>query len=337
MNPAPALSDIQQAAKRLAGKTVLTPLLEAPLLNDVLGGRLLVKAECLQRTGSFKARGAFNALLQLPQECKNRGVVAFSSGNHAQGVAYAARSLGVPATIVMPRDAPPLKIANTKAYGASVVLYDRETESREKIGADLANKHGLTLIRPFDDPHVIAGQGTVGLEIAQQCKEIGAVPEHVLVPCSGGGLASGIAIAIHASFPGTQIHVVEPEGFDDAVRSLASGRRETNTKKSGSICDALMADAVGDITLPILRKERVTGLAVSDEESLKAMGVAARYLKIMLEPGGAVALAAALFGKLAVKNRTVVVVASGGNGAPFLQAEAISRFSELKLNRGEVS
>ncbi|HVY13013.1 MAG TPA: threonine/serine dehydratase [Alphaproteobacteria bacterium] len=324
-------ADIQKAAERLSGKIVHTPLLEAPLLNAALGFRLLVKAECLQRTGSFKVRGAMNALLQLSPDAKAKGVVAFSSGNHAQGVAYAARELGVTAVIVMPKDAPALKIANTRAYGAEVVLYDREKESREAIGEDLSSRRGLSLIKPFDDVRVIAGQGTAGLEIAAQCKSMGVAPDHVIVPCSGGGLCSGIGLAVTETFPSAQIHTGEPNGFDDAMRSLQSGKKEANDKKAGSICDALMSDGLGDITLPLLRSIHATGFAVSDEEAMKAMAVAARYLKIVLEPGGAVGLAAAMF-RLKPKGQTVVAVGSGGNADPAMLAKAIAQYSDAALN-----
>jgi threonine dehydratase len=328
MSMSVTFADIQKAAKRIEGRVVTTPLLEVPLLNRAVGYRLLAKAECLQLTGSFKARGAFNNLLQLTPEQKTKGVVAFSSGNHAQGVAYAAQSLGVPAVIIMPKTAPALKISNTRAYGAEVVLYDPETESREKIGEDLSKSRGLTLIKPYDDSFTIAGQGTAGMEITSQCKALGVIPDHVIIPCGGGGLSSGISIAVKEVFPSTQMHIAEPEVFDDAIRSLKSGKREFNTKKGGTLCDALMSDSLGELTFPILKEMGVTGHVVSDEEALKAVAVAARYFKLALEPGGAAALAATLF-KLQPKGKTVVVVLSGGNTDPAVQADAIGRFSDI--------
>jgi threonine dehydratase len=324
-----ALTDIEAAAARIKDKIITTPLLEAPLLNEALGFRLLVKAECLQYTGSFKARGAFNAMLQLPPGTK--GVIAFSQGNHAQGVAYAGRSINIPTTILMPKTAPAIKITNTRSYGGEVVLYDPATDDREKMGADLAAARGLHLVKPYDDLHVIAGQGTVGLEIAQQCKALGITPDHVISPCSGGGLASGTAIAVKAAFPAVKFHTAEPEGFDDMRRSLVLGHRERNEKREPSICDALLANIPGELTFPLLKTLGATGYAVTDEESLKGMAVAAKYLKLMLEPGGAVAFAAAVLGKLNAKDRTVIVVASGGNGDPALQAEALSHYSDISL------
>jgi threonine dehydratase len=321
-------SDIQQAARRIEGKVVTTPLLEVPLLNRAVGCRLLAKAECLQLTGSFKARGAFNNLLQLTPEQKTKGVVAFSSGNHAQGVAYAAQSLGVPAVIIMPKTAPALKISNTRAYGAEVALYDPETESREKIGEEISKSRGLTLIKPYDAEFTIAGQGTAGLEIVAQCKALGVTPDHVVVPCGGGGLSAGISIAVKETFPSTQMHIAEPELFNDGLRSLESGKREFNTHKGGTLCDALMSDSLGVLNFPILQEKRVTGFAIRDEEALKAVAVAARYFKLALEPGGAAALAATLF-KLQPKNKTVVVVLSGGNTDPAIQADAIRQFSDI--------
>jgi threonine dehydratase len=319
--------DLQEAQRRLGNLTAVTPLLEAPLLNEKLGFRLLVKAECLQVTGSFKARGALNNLLHLSQEKRALGVVAFSSGNHAQGVAYAAKVFNSPATIVMPKNAPALKIANTKAYGAEVLLYNPETQSREELGQKLADERGLTLIKPYDAVNTIAGQGTAGLEIADQCTGAGVIPDHVIVPCSGGGLAAGVTLAMKQLFPRTHMHTAEPEGFDDMRRSLASGHLEKNEKKTGSICDALLANTPGGITFSILKANNVTGYAVSDTEALKAMAVAARFFKLTLEPGGAVALATALF-KHDFKEKCVVAVASGGNADAAMVADALIQHSD---------
>ncbi|HYD30783.1 MAG TPA: threonine/serine dehydratase [Azospirillaceae bacterium] len=297
----------------MAAHAVITPLLESPLLNARLSGRLLVKAEPLQHTGSFKFRGAFNRMSLIPEGERHRGVVGYSSGNHAQGVAAAARALGMKATLVMPADAPAIKVASTRAWGADVVLYDRWTESREAIGQRIAADTGATLVKPYDDPGIIAGQGTVGLELAAQSAAMGAMPDAVVAPASGGGLAAGTALAVRHRLPSATIHSAEPAGFDDLARSLATGRRLANAPGARSICDALMAAEPGELTFTINRQELAGGVAVSDDEARLAMAVAFYYLKIVVEPGGAVALAAALTGKVAVKGRTVVVVASGGN------------------------
>ena len=291
-------ADIEAAARRIAGHAARTPLLNAPSLDAVAGRRIFVKAECLQKTGSFKFRGAFNAVSQ-----GTGGVVAYSSGNHAQGVALAARMAGREAVIVMPSDAPAVKVANTRGYGAEVVLYDRANESREEIGQALQAERGLDLVRPYDDPRVIAGQGTCGLEIADDLPD--GIDE-VLVCCGGGGLTSGIALALEGR---ARIRPVEPEGFDDVTRSLASGRRETNAKLTGSLCDAILTPSPGVLTFPILHRLCGPGLVVTDEEALRAVALAWTHLRIVLEPGGAVALAAALFHH----EGDVAVVASGGN------------------------
>jgi len=321
--PTVTLADIEDAAKRLSGMAVVTPLLESPPLNKRLGGRLLVKAEPLQRTGSFKFRGAYNRLCRLEGEQKKRGVVAYSSGNHAQGVAAAAQILGMPAVIVMPSDAPGIKIANTKAYGAEVVTYDRYTESREEIGRKIQSQRGAVLVPPFDDPYVIAGQGTAGLEIATQAAAAGAKLDAFLCGASGGGLITGTSIALHAKSPQTKIFVVEPQGFDDIGRSLKSGKRETNDPKARSICDSLLSPSPGEITLPIMVKNLAGGFAVSDDEVRRAMAVAFAELKLVVEPGGAVSLAAILAGKFDIKGTTVAIVCSGGNVDPATFIEAL--------------
>jgi threonine dehydratase len=321
----PDIAAVRDAARRLSGHARLTPLLEADFLNDRAGRRVLVKAECLQRTGSFKFRGAWSRLTAMTEAERARGVLAFSSGNHAQGVALAARLMGVSATIIMPRDAPAAKIEATRAYGAEVVLYDRAGgESREAIGAELSERRGLVLVRPYDDPWVIAGQGTCGLEIAAQAKAAGVERADVLVCCGGGGLTSGIALALEAEAPGLRARPCEPEGFDDVARSLASGRRETNARPSGSICDAIVTPSPGELTFPILHRLCGPGLVVSDAEAMQAMAAAFRWLKIVLEPGGAVALAAALSRAGQIEGDAVIVVASGGNVDPALFSEAVS-------------
>ena len=304
---------IRAAATRLKGHARRTPLLSSPFLDEIAGRRVLVKAECLQHTGSFKFRGGWSAVSALDPETRARGVIAFSSGNHAQGVALAARAHGVPAVIIMPSDAPRLKIDNTAALGAEVVLYDRDTEDRDAIGARLAGERGLTLIKPFDEPQVIAGQGTCGLEIAEQAAEMGVTGAQVLVCCGGGGFASGIALALEAEAPGMTVRPVEPEGFDDVARSLISGRIERNARTSGNICDAIISPQPGDITFPILHRLCGPGLTVSEDEALRAMKHAFERLKVVAEPGGAVALAAALFRGDQIDGDTVICTISGGN------------------------
>jgi threonine dehydratase len=316
----PTFADIETAAARLRGVAVRTPLLESEALNERAGGRVLLKAECLQRTGSFKFRGAYNTISQVDA----RAVVAYSSGNHAQGVASAARLLGRAATIVMPADAPAIKIENTRSYGAEVRLYDRARESREAIGAEIAARTGAALIKPYDDPRIIAGQGTAGLEIAGQARDRGAAPDLALVPCGGGGLIAGCALALKTAFPGIAVYAVEPAGLDDTRRSLEAGVRQTNAAGATSICDALLLPTPGELTFVINRELLAGGLTVSDDEVLSAIAFAFRHLKLVVEPGGAVALAAVLAGKLALEGRTAAVVLSGGNVDPALFAAAIT-------------
>lgn len=302
---------IRAAASRMAGAVVETPLLASPLLDRIAGRRVLVKAECLQVTGSFKLRGAWSALSALPDDIRARGVIAYSSGNHAQGVALAAARHGVPAVIVMPADAPAIKIANTRAYGAEVILYDRATEDRDAIGAALVAERGLTLVKPYDDAQVIAGQGSVGLEIAAQAAALGLREGAVITCCGGGGLASGIALALAAEAPGLRLHTAEPVGFDDMARSLASGTIQRNDRLTGSICDAILTPQPGELTFPILQRLAGPGQVVTDDQALHAVALAFRHLHIVLEPGGAVALAAALFRP--DLPQTVIAVATGGN------------------------
>ncbi|MYM57138.1 threonine ammonia-lyase [Thalassovita mangrovi] len=318
---------IDAAAGRLAGKARKTPLLSSPFLDEIAGRRVLVKSECLQHTGSFKFRGGWAAVSLLDPDTRAKGVIAFSSGNHAQGVAYAAQQHGVPSVIIMPKDAPQLKIDNTRALGAEVVLYDRETEDRREIGAKMSEERGLTLIKPFDDPVVIAGQGTIGLEIAEQAGEMGIEEADVLVPCGGGGMTSGIALALEARAPKMTVRPCEPEGFDDAKRSLLSGKIEYNAHTTGSICDAIMTPSVGDITFPILQRLCGAGIVVSDGECLNAMAQAFLRLKIVIEPGGAAALAAALSHASELTSETVIVVASGGNVDPDMYVRALQGLS----------
>ncbi|PLX37291.1 MAG: pyridoxal-5'-phosphate-dependent protein [Hyphomicrobiales bacterium] len=319
------LDDIRAAAGRLSGKAQETPLLSSAALDARFGARVLFKAECLQRTGSFKFRGAYNCISLIPEEVRARGVVACSSGNHAQGVAEAARLFGIPATIVMPDDAPALKRARTERSGARVVPYDRVREDREAIARAIGEETGATFIHPFEDPRVIAGQGTVGLEIVAQAAALGVVPDAVLIPASGGGLLAGSGLALKAALPDVAIYAVEPAGFDDHRRSLASGAREHNEKLGGSISDALLAAAPGENTFAINRDQVAGGLAVSDDDALSAVGVAAEELKVVTEPGGAVGLGALLSGEAAFAGKTVVVVLSGGNIEPDMLARAIGK------------
>lgn len=322
------IETIEAAAARLAGNARRTPLLSSPFLDEIAGRRVLVKPECLQRTGSFKFRGAWSAISAMDEKKRASGVIAFSSGNHAQGVARAAQEHGIPAVIVMPADAPKLKIANTRAMGAEVVLYDRVKDDREAIGDTLAEERGLTLIKPYDEPLVIAGQGSIGLELAEQVPAEGVDKAEVLISCGGGGLTSGIALALEAKAPGLRPRTVEPEGFDDTARSLVKGEIVQNEKTTGSICDAILTPAPGKITFPIMSRLCGPGLAVSDEEVQRAMVAAFNRLKIVLEPGGAVALAAALYRPEQVSGEAVVVIASGGNVDAGLFCAALERFGE---------
>ncbi|MGR3494428.1 threonine ammonia-lyase [Citreimonas sp.] len=316
---------IEAAAGRLAGHALRTPLLHAPGLDAIAGRRVLVKAECLQHTGSFKFRGGWSAISALGPEARARGVLAFSSGNHAQGVAQAALAHGVPAVILMPSDAPRAKIEGTRALSAEVILYDRATQDRDALGDELARERGLTLVKPFDEPQVIAGQGTTGLEIAEQAAEAGATEAEVLVCCGGGGLTSGIALALKARAPDFTVRPVEPEGFDDVTRSLVSGRIERNAAGSGGLCDAILTPAPGNITFPIMQRLCGAGVVVSDDDALRAMAAAFRHLRIVAEPGGAVALAAALFHGSTLNADTVIVTVSGGNVDPEIFARALDR------------
>ena len=322
-------ADIEAASARLAGVAVRTPLLESPLLNQQLGFRLLVKAEPLQLTGSFKFRGAYNAIAQFDSAARKAGVIAYSSGNHAQGVAAAASLLGVPATIVMPADAPRIKIDGTRAWGAKIVPYDRASEDREAIGLGIARDTGARLVRPYDEPQVIAGQATIGLEIVGQAGDHGVRPAAVVIPCGGGGLASGIAFALSDAWPDTHVFTAEPEGFDDTARSLAAGRRLEALPGGSSICYALLAPMPGELTFPILKGLGVRGLTVSEHSVRRAMGEAFRHLKLVVEPGGAAALAAVLDGKPGPEGAPVLCICSGGNVDPVLYAD-ILRDSEAQ-------
>ncbi len=315
--------DITAAAERLINVRRLTPLLEAPLFNAQMGGRVLVKAECLQITGSFKLRGAYNAIVQIAARGEVDTVVAASSGNHAQGVAYAARACGLVAVVVMPADAPAAKRENTKRYGAYLVLYDRRHDDRIAIAQEIADARKAELVHPFENPDVVAGQGTIGLELATQVDDLGAAVDMVVVPHGGGGLCAGVACAVRHGAPETQIIAVEPQGFDDFARSLAAGERRRNEQLDGSICDALLVDTPGALPFSVNQKHVGTALAVSDEAVLKAMSLLYENFKIVVEPGGAVGIAALLEGMIDLKGRTAVVVVSGGNVGSDIFAKAL--------------
>lgn len=320
----PTAADIEAAAQRLAGVAVRTPLINAPVLDDVLQARVFLKAETLQRTGSFKFRGAYNKIASIPQDRHTAGVVAYSSGNHAQGVAAAARLLGLRATIVMPSDAPRAKRERTLALGAEIVPYDRNREDRAAIAERIAGERGATLVPPYDDPLIIAGQGTIGREIVEDLARAGLVPDIVVIGASGGGLAAGISLGVKAKVPDAKLYTVEPEGFDDTRRSFESGKRESNARLSGTICDALMSATPGELTFPITQRLIGQGMTASDAEVARAVRYAFEELKLVVEPGGAIGLAVLLAGKLDVKGKVVVGILSGGNVDAALFAKLIA-------------
>ncbi|MEA1941789.1 MAG: threonine/serine dehydratase [Pseudomonadota bacterium] len=321
----PAYSDIVDAATRLRGQAVRTPLLRNDVLDDRLQARVFVKAECLQRTGSFKFRGAFNRISRLDSSEKARGVLAYSSGNHAQGVAAAARLNGTTAKILMPSDAPRAKVEGVKFWGGEVVEYDRGSENREEMGRAIAAAEGRVLVPPYEDRYIIAGQGTAGLEAVEQMAEFGEAPDIVVCCAGGGGLIAGVGLAVKHHHPEADIWSAEPEGFDDYRRSIASGHRETNDRLTGSICDAIITPTPGELTWSINATQLTDGAAVSDEDALDAMAFAWRQMKIVIEPGGAVALAAILSGKIDVAGRSVCVLATGGNVDRAVFSQALER------------
>ncbi|HEX5957319.1 MAG TPA: threonine/serine dehydratase [Hyphomicrobiaceae bacterium] len=319
----PTYADVVAARQRIGALACRTPLVEHPALNAITGGRVLLKAENLQRVGAFKFRGAYNKVAQVDAAAFPGGVVACSSGNHAQGVAAAAALRGLRSTIVMPSDAPRLKIERTKAFGGEVIAYDRVKEDRDAIAREICAERGAAFVHPFDDADVIAGQGTVGMEMMEQAAALGAAPDLVLVGASGGGLVGGVSLAVKAVSPTAQIYSVEPAGFDDLARSLKRGERERNEHLSGSICDALMAATPGEITFDLAKRNLAGGIAVTDEEAKAAVRFAFHELKLVVEPGGAVSLAAILARKLPLDGKTVMAVLSGGNVDPVLFAEII--------------
>ena len=317
------IDEIFEANKRLKNRKRITPLLNSPFLDEIADRKIFVKAECLQHTGSFKFRGAYTAISALPIEKRKKGVIAYSSGNHAQGVALAAKIHEIPATIIMPEDAPEIKINNTRDLGAEVILYDRLKERREEIGQKISEENLLSLIPPYDHIHVIAGQGTIGLEIADQANQNGIEKADVLVCCGGGGLTSGIAVALSSLMPNFITRPVEPEGFDDVIRSLKSGQRQINEQISGGLCDAIITPTPGELTFPLMKKYCGEGIVVTDEEVMKAIALAFTRLRIVVEPGGAVALAAALFHPKKCNEEPLIAVVSGGNVDPNIFKTAI--------------
>jgi threonine dehydratase len=318
------VADVEAAASRIAGVALITPLLEFPALNEHAGGRVLIKAETLQRVGAFKFRGAYNRLACLTAEERPRGVVAFSSGNHAQGVALAAQLLGVPAVIVMPSDAPRVKAEATVAYGAEIRFYERECESREAIASAIAAERGAVVVPAFDDPLIVAGQGTVGLEIDNQAKALGVSIDLVVGPVGGGGLMAGTSLVIADRSPDAEIWGVEPHGFDDLRRSLEAGTRQGAPPSNRSLCDALESPMTGEITFPILKDRLAGAVTVDDAEIAEAMRYAFRVLKLVVEPGGVAGLAALLASRIELGGRTAAVILSGGNVDPDLFARIVT-------------
>jgi threonine dehydratase len=320
-----SLDDIRAAAGRIAGAVEQTPLVHSRTLSQLAGAQVFLKFENLQFTASFKERGALNKLLSLSAAERARGVIAMSAGNHAQAVAYHAARLGIPATIVMPKGSPNTKIKNTQVHGAAVVLEGENLFEAGKHARALAARDDLVFVHPYEDERIIAGQGTVGLEIAEQARLAGADLEAVLIPCSGGGLSSGTALAVRDAMPGARIFTVEPQGFDDFARSLQSGKREHNDPGARSICDALMVTQPGEITFALGRETLAGGLAVSDDEARAAVAFAFNELKLVVEPGGAVALAALLSGRYKSAGGPVAIVLSGGNIDPGMLADCLAR------------
>jgi threonine dehydratase len=324
MTNLPTFADVEAAAARIAGYATETPLLENIALNARAGARVLIKPEPLQRTGSFKFRGALNRILVIPEKDRGGGVVAFSSGNHAQGVAAAAALLDMPSLIVMPEDAPSAKIAGTKSYGAEVVFYDRMKDDREAIAAKIVAERGATLVKPFDDPWIVAGQGTIGLELAKAAAARGLALDAVVVPAGGGGIVSGIALALSGTSPKTKVISAEPENFDGMRRSLEAGARTKAPASPRSVADALMAPMPGEIPFGVAKNFVSHGVAVRDRDMMEAVAFAARHLKLVVEPGGAAALAAVLSGAVKNAGSTIAIVLTGGNCDPATLSDAFA-------------
>ena len=319
--------DIADAADRIRALVVETPLLEVTDLSEAIGGRFFVKCENLQRTGSFKLRGGMNALASLSPEDLAKGVVAYSSGNHAQGVAAAARHFGISATIIMPEDAPVIKKDNTKALGANVVSYDRYSESREELGQKIQAETGAILIPPYDYLPTMIGQGTTAIEVTNQLRAKGLSLDTAIICCGGGGLAGGSALVYNTTFPDAQVWAAEPETHDDTARSLRAGKRLSNDPEARSICDAIVTPTPGGVTFPVLQACGVEGRSASDEDVLDAVGFAAKRMKLLVEPGGAIALAVGRTHVAQLQGQTVVAYLSGGNIDPEMLARAITRAS----------
>lgn len=325
MDRLPVFSDVEDAARRIAGEAVRTPLLENDALNERLGGRVLIKPECLQRTGSFKFRGAYNRLSRIAPEAREKGVVAFSSGNHAQGVALAARLLGIPATIVMPSDAPKIKSNGVRRLGGKVVEFNRETEDREAVSAEIVARTGATLVPSYDDPYIIAGQGTAGLEAAQDLQERGIVPDQFVCCAGGGGLIAGCGLAMKHFFPDCDLLAAEPEGFDDHRRSLMAGERVANARKTGSLQDAIITQIPGKLTFQLNQAQLSGAVTASDDDTLDAIAFIWKHLKLVAEPGGATAFASLLNGQADTRGRTTIVLITGGNVDPDVFKQALDR------------
>lgn len=325
MDRLPQFSDVQDAARQIAGEAVRTPLLENDLLNERLGGRILIKPECLQRTGSFKFRGAYNRLSRIAPDAREKGVVAFSSGNHAQGVALAAKLLGIPATIVMPSDAPKIKSEGVRRLGGEVVEFDRETDDREAVSAEIVERTGATLVPSYDDPYIITGQGTAGLEVAQDLEAAGVVPDQFVCCAGGGGLIAGCGLAIRHFFADCDILAAEPEGFDDHRRSLVAGERVANIRKSGSLQDAIITPMPGRLTFQLNQQQLAGAVTATDDDTLDALAFIWKHLKLVAEPGGATAFASLLNGQVDTRNKTTVVLITGGNVDPAVFKQALDR------------
>ncbi len=320
----PTADDVAAAHARIASRIVRTPMLRNPLLDERTGGTILLKPESLQRTGSFKLRGATNAILQLSDAQRRAGVVTHSSGNHGQATACAGASVGAAVTVYMPADAPRIKVESTRRWGATIVHYDRRTDNREALTAAFAAKTGAVLVPPYDHPHVIAGQGTLGRELAQDAADAGLRMDSLLVCTGGGGMIAGCALAVEGASPGTRVFAVEPEDWDDTARSLRAGERVVNLPGGSQLCDALLAPTPGEITFAVNKKHLAGGVAVSDEEVLAAMAFAFSHLKLVVEPGGAVCLAALLSGRFDAGGQVVGAVLSGGNVDPAVFTRALA-------------
>ena len=320
----PTHDDVSAAAARIAGRVVRTPMLRNALLDELTGGTVLLKAESLQKTGSFKLRGATNAVLQLSDSERRAGVVTHSSGNHGQALACAAQAVGAAATIFMPHDAPRVKVDSTARWGAEIVHYDRLTDDREALSRAHADRTGASLIPPFDHPHVIAGQGTLALELFADASAAGLPIDALLVCTGGGGLIAGCALAAEGVRPDAAVIAVEPDGWDDTQRSLRSGTREANPPGGSLLCDALLATMPGELTFAVNRSRLAGGVTVTDAEVLAAIAFAFTHLKLVVEPGGAVCLAALLSARFEARGRVVGAVLSGGNVDPAVFARALA-------------